>query len=173
MWDVSCSSSTKSKVIMDDEDNYVILVPVKKLLEMIENEWNRVYRIWHLFRVDFPVLKVWSKDQAKYAGFFSTFSHKNRKSCSKRVPKSGPFCVEFASRTLSFLVPEKIIEMVVTRKWSNHQSPTALSRSDLDARRHAQNFWNHQKFLNKRTRWFRDPDPSLNRALDSPLNNSP
>ena len=99
---------------MDDEDNYVILVPVKKLFEMIENEWNRVYRIWHLFRVDFLVLKVWSKAQAKYAGFFSTFLHKNRKSCSKMVPKSDPFCVEFASRTLRISGPEKITEMDVT-----------------------------------------------------------
>jgi len=114
MWDVSCSSSTKSKVIMDDEDNYVIIVPVKKMLEMIENEWNRVYRIWHLFRVDFPVLKVWSKDQAKYAGFFSTFSHKKRKSCSKRVPKSDPFFVKFETRTLRISGPEKITEMDVT-----------------------------------------------------------
>ena len=72
---------------MDDEDNYVIIVPVKKMLEMIENEWNRVYRIWHLFRVDFLVLKVWSKDQAKYAGFFSTFSHTKRSKSDHENPR--------------------------------------------------------------------------------------
>ena len=145
------------------------------MLQAIKKERNRVYRISHLFRVDFPVLKVWSKDQAKYAGFFSTFSHKKRKSCSKRVPKSGPFCVEFASRTLRISGPEKITEMDVTHFLKITKAPQRCHApiSMLAGMHKTFKITKISGQTNERTRWFRHSDPSLNHALDSPLNNSP